>query len=572
MTTTNDSSLGFVDELVGRLPAAETTWARTSLTQRAELLGRFAALVDQHAEQWALTGARIKGIPADSEMMGEEWIGGPWAILAYVEALKSTLEVLAAGGDPLEKVAMSPAPGGRIALQVLPHTTFDKLLLNGFRAEVWTEPGVTAAELRDRVGLTQREPHVTFGSCFVLGAGNVTSCAPSDVLYQLFAENRVVVLKLNPVMDAVKPVFDAVFAPFIELGVVQIVTGGVDVGEALAHHPGISAVHMTGSEATHDAVVWGVGDEGKIAKATGQPRLGKPMTSELGGVSPVIVVPGEWSKADLRFQARHIATLRLQNSGSNCVAAQVVILSSDWSQKEEFLGELRAAMKAAPKRIPWYPGTEKRVQDARTSYPAAEAIGGTPERTLITGLNLDDPGEPAFHCEYFGPVLGVAELPGTGQQFLDRAVAVSNERLHGTLGANILIHPKTRRALGDSLLRAITALRYGTISINCWTGVGYLSPTAPWGAFPGHRLDDIQSGIGVIHNALLLPATERTIVSGPFRPFPRSVLHGEMALAPTPPWFIDHRNAAKTARKLASFAAKPRWRALPGIVAAAMRG
>lgn len=54
------------------------------------------------------------------------------------------------------------------------------------------------------------------------------------------------------------------------------------------------------------------------------------------------------------------------------------------------------------------------------------------------------------------------------------------------------------------------------------------------GRLHGHRLDDIQSGIGVIHNALL-PATERTIVSGPFRPFPRSVLHGEMALAPTPP-------------------------------------
>ncbi len=32
-------------------------------------------------------------------------------------------------------------------------------------------------------------------------------------------------------------------------------TGGVDVGDALAHHPGVAAVHMTGSEATHDAVV-----------------------------------------------------------------------------------------------------------------------------------------------------------------------------------------------------------------------------------------------------------------------------------------------------------------------------
>ncbi|QIZ36878.1 hypothetical protein [Saccharopolyspora sp. ASAGF58] len=32
---------------------------------------------------------------------------------------------------------------------------------------------------------------------------------------------------------------------------------------------------------------------------------------------------------------------------------------------------------------------------------------------------------------------------------------------------------------------ALAALRYGTISINCWTGVGYLSPTAPWGGSTG---------------------------------------------------------------------------------------
>lgn len=572
MSTTDHTALELVHELVAGLHDAETTWARTSLQARAALLARFAALVDQHAEEWALTGARIKSIPPQAEMVGEEWIGGPWAILAYADALRTTLETLAAGGDPLADVAMTPAPGSRIALHVLPHTTFDKLLLNGYKAEVWTRPGVTADHVRAHVGLTQREPHVTHGSCFVLGAGNVTSCAPSDVLYQLFAENRVVVLKLNPVMDPMKPVFDAVFAPFVELGVVRIVTGGVEVGEALAHHPGISAVHMTGSEATHDAVVWGAGEAGEKAKAAGRPRLGKPMTSELGGVSPVIVVPGRWSRADLRFQARHIATLRLQNSGSNCVAAQVVIVSGDWRQKERFLAELRAAMRQAPRRIPWYPGTERRVQQAWASYPTAEAVGGTPERTLITGLDLDDPSEPAFRCEYFGPVLGVAELPGEGQQFLDRAVAVSNERLHGTLGANILIHPRTRRALGEGLLRAITALRYGTISVNCWTGVGYLSPTAPWGAFPGHRLDDIQSGIGVIHNALLLPSTERTVVSGPFRPFPRSVAHGEWALAPTPPWFIDHRNARETARRLTSFAARPRWRSLPGLVVATMRG
>ena len=36
-----------------------------------------------------------------------------------------------------------------------------------------------------------------------------------------------------------------------------IVDGGADVGEYLAHHPRLDAIHLTGSERTYDAVVWG---------------------------------------------------------------------------------------------------------------------------------------------------------------------------------------------------------------------------------------------------------------------------------------------------------------------------
>lgn len=45
-------------------------------------------------------------------------------------------------------------------------------------------------------------------------------------------------------------------------------------------------------------------------------------------MSPTIVLPGEWTTADMKFQAEHIATQRLHNGGYNCVAAQVVVLSS----------------------------------------------------------------------------------------------------------------------------------------------------------------------------------------------------------------------------------------------------
>lgn len=106
-------------------------------------------------------------------------------------------------------------------------------------------------------------------------------------------------------------------------------------------------------------------------------------------------------------------------------------------------------------------------------------------------------------------------------------------------------------------------MRYGTVAVNAWTGVGYATPRATWGAFPGHTLDDVQSGIGIIHNAPLLDHTERTVVTGPFRPAIRSILHGDPTLSPKPPWFVTNTTAARTGRLLTEFAAHPRWQNLP---------
>ena len=561
------------DEITERLARGEQAWAETSLSQRRELLGRLKQLTAVNASEWVQAAARIKQLPAASPLIGEEWISGPWAVLGYANALARTLERLDRGADVLAGFRTRTTASGQLAIKVLPHSVYDRLLLNGFSAEVWMPPGMTEASVRATAGLGERNPKQTRGTALVLGAGNIFSIAPLDTIYQLYAENRVAVLKLNPVTDPLKPVFEKIFAPFIDLGVVEIVTGGAAIGGALAYHPRISAVHMTGSEQTHDAIVWGPGDEGPAGKAAGARKLTKTITSELGGVAPVIVIPGQWSAADLRFQARHVATQRLHNAGSNCIAAQIVIVSSDWDQKDAFLAELRRALAGAYPRPDWYPGADDRVRAARERHPsAAEAVGGTPARTLLTGLDLGDDAESAFETEYFAPVLGVAELPGTGEDYLAAAVTAANNRLRGTLGANLIVHPGTRQALGEAFERHVAALRYGTIGINAWTGVGYLTPDATWGAFPGHTLDDVQSGIGVVHNALLLEDPERTVVEGPFRPAPRSLLNREWAISPNPPWFVDNKTAATTGRLLTAFEARPRWSALPGIFASALRG
>ncbi len=561
------------DEIVARLTQGEKAWAETTLAERGELLGRMVELIDRHAEEWVARAAEIKGLAPDSSLVGEEWISGPWATVSGLQSLRQTVGRLLEGRGATDGFGIRQVPGDRIAVQVLPHSTYDRLLLNGFSAEVWLEPGVAEEEARSTAGLGLLDPAATRGVTLVLGAGNIFSIAPLDAIYQLYAENRVVALNLNPITDRLKPVFEAIFAPFIERGFIEIHSGGVQLGGTLALHPGVAAVHMTGSEATHDAIVWGTGEDQAKNKAAGTPVLTKPMTSELGGVAPVIVVPGSWSKADLKFQAKHVATQRLHNSGSNCIAAQVVVVSSDWDQKDEFLRLVEEAFAAAPARPSWYPGSGDRVRAASETHPGhVVKPGGTEDRTIITGLDLDNREERAFEDEYFAPVLGVTELPGTGATFLRGAVEAANERLRGTLGANIIIHPRTMKQMGNEFEELVAQMRYGTIGINSWTGVGYLTANATWGAFPGHSLDDVQSGIGVVHNALLLEKPERTVVRGPFRPMPRSIAHGELTISPMPPWFVHNRTAATTGRRLTRLAANPSLGKLPAIFASALRG
>ncbi|WP_228461596.1 aldehyde dehydrogenase family protein [Gordonia spumicola] len=570
MASTTDQSIAAVDQAIADLTAGESRWGALSLTERADLFEQVRDLVVAHGAEWVDAAISIKRLDPGSPLVGEEWMSGPYAFAGGLGVVAQSLRALAAGDSPLKGATFGES-SGHTTVQALPAGLNDMLLLSGFSAQVWLQKGISRDDAIAAAGLAQLDPTVTGGVGAVLGAGNIMSIAPLDTLYELAAFNRVVALKLNPVTDALLPTFRTVFAPLIEIGAVRILTGGADVGKQLVEHPGVAHVHMTGSAVTHDAIVWGTGPEAADRKKAGTPLLSVPVTSELGGVSPTIVLPGKWSKADIAFQAAHVATQRLHNGGYNCVAAQSVIVSSDWAQREEFLAALRSAFDTAPARPAYYPGSDSRVDGAVRTYPDAERLGPNGGRVLVDGLTASS-DEPLLTTEYFAPVLGVVELPGTGADFARAAVDAANDEFAGTLGINLIAHPTTIAELGSTFDELIADLRYGTIAVNAWTGLGFLTPTATWGAFPGHTIDDVQSGIGVVHNAWLIDRPERTVIRGPFRPAPRSVLHAEWALSPKPPWFVNNKSAATTGRLLARFAGAPSLAKLPAIVASALRG
>ena len=544
-----------IDADLEQLRTGLRAWVHVTLGQRATLLDRLHATVSAVAEEWADTAATSKGLEPGHPLRGEEWLAGPYATLVAIDAYRETLGKLAKGESPLEGIPTRPAPGGRRRAHVFPLHAVDGVLLSGYTGEVWFTPGTTDASARRDAGLAQLQPTTPGGIGLVLGAGNVTSIPVLDVLYELLAHGRVAILKVNPTQDVLVPVFERALAPLIEPGFLRIVRGGGDVGGYLATHKAVDHVHITGAAATFDAIVWGTGAPGARRSRENRPQLKKPITAELGGVSPIIIVPGTWSNADLTFHAEHVATMRLQNSGHNCIAGQVVILSRDWPQREDFLTALRTAYAAAPDRPVWYPRGDEKLQGAASDYPDAQwCADGT--RALVE-IGPDAEATALETTEYFAPVLGIVALPGNGQEFLDAAVAHANDRLVGTLGANVLIDPDTEAALGAGFERAIADLRYGSIAINTWTAFVFLTPTLAWGGFPGATAQNVESGIGIVHNALLLDHVERSIARGPFRPLPRSLSaltgKGRMSVLPKPPWFVSSRTGAAVSEGFTRF-------------------
>jgi aldehyde dehydrogenase (NAD(P)+) len=562
------------EQTLADLTAAKQRWAALSIHDKVGYLQRLRPLVRDISAEWVDEAVGAKAIPSGSPLAGEEWISGPYAVLSWMTAAIETLEAVARGANPLKGFPIRQRPDGQTIVRVYPHSLKERLLLHGFFTEVWMQPGTTPASLPGEIARRVRGHRGQGKVALVLGAGNIASIPLLDALYKLYADGEVVVVKMNPVNACLGRIFEKAFEPLVADGYLRFVYGGGDVGAHLCAHPSIDTIHITGSERTHDVIVYGAGDEGAARKLRNQPLIDKPITSELGGVGPTIIVPGPWTSADIRYQAEQLATQKLHNSGFNCIASQVVVLPRDWDRSTDVVEALRSQLKTAPPRPAYYPGADERQRAAVAQYPqAVQFAASDASRTLITGVDPNDSKAYAFTKEFFAPVQATTALPGRdAAEFLKDAVHFANDTLHGTLGANLIIHPQTITELGPALEDAIAELRYGTIAVNAWTGVGYLTPRASWGAFPGHTYNDIQSGVGVVHNALFFDRAQKTVVRAPFRPFPRSVAHAEFALSPRPPWFVTNRTADVTGRRLTYYAADGKLRHFPGIFASALRG
>ncbi len=548
-----------LDESLARLTEHSQRWATLSIERRLELARAFRDRTHETAPAQVRSALDAKRLSPDDPQSAEEWLAGPMISLRYMRMLIETLEEIREHGHPQCSVGdLQRRAGGQVVAEVIPHDLWDRLLYNGFRAEVWMEPEVDAEEVCASMGQFYRRDQPEGAVELILGAGNVASIGPLDAISKLFVEGRVCLIKVNPVNAYLEPFWRERFRPFIEEGFVDIVTGGADVGSYLCGHEHVDHIHITGSDKTHDAIVFGSDDEATRRKAENDPVLDKPITSELGNISPVVVVPGPWKERDIDFHAQNLATQLANNAGFNCNAVRAIVRPEGWGIGASLVDRTLEYLDEIGTRYAYYPGAEDRYNNFLESHDRVDTVGTPDEGELPWAVLRDvdpDSDHPAFHEEAFCGVTAETLLDAeTPADFLRRAVRFCNERLWGTLNACLLVHPETRRHLGETLEAAIADLRYGTVAINHWPAIGYGLGVTPWGAYPGSSLDDIQSGRGWVHNAHMYAHPQKSVVRGPFH------------VTPTPPWFVTNDAAHDIIPQLIDFEAGPSLRRLGSVL------
>jgi aldehyde dehydrogenase (NAD(P)+) len=562
-----------IDRSLDVLVANRRRWARLPIATKVYLLEDIRRRVGGVAASWVEAARSAKRVAPGSRFLGEEWTSGPYAVASAAAAYAETLRRIERDVSSVPPASVRTLPNGQVAVRVFPITMEDRLVLSGHTADVWMQPGLTEADVHRRAAGFYREEKPDGSVAVVLGAGNIASIPALDLMTELFTHGSVVALKLNPINGYLNEFFEEIFGALVSGGFVRLLHGGTKEGAYLTRHRLVDRIHVTGATSTHDAIVFGTAPDAATRKAADDPVITTPVTSELGGVGPTIVVGGTWSDADIRYQAEHIISQKLHNHGFNCVACQILVIPETWEQGDDLLDAMRSVVDGLEGRWAYYPGASERQQAALEAHPGAEVLtDGSAPVTFITDLDPENRSEVCFTTEFFGAVLGVVRLPGsTIDVYLRNAVSFANEMLDGNLGANLIVHPDEVAEHGESLDRAVLDLHYGTIAVNSWVGVAFAMTRATWGGFPGNVRNDIRSGNGIAHNALMLDGVERTVVHGTFAPFPRTIRQGVWHAEPLPPHFVTNSSAAVIGERLTEYAVSGSARPIPGLLAAALR-
>lgn len=418
-----DASRAQLEEAVAAAKRAFPAWSARPLAERQAFVAAIGDAIEAHAEDFK----RLLTLEQGKARQGAEWeIGG--SVIWCREVAKQELPVHVA-----EKTESRSVETRRVPLGVVGGIT------------PWNFPVLLA--------IWKIAPALVAGNTMVLKPSPWTALCT---------------LKLGEVLRDVLPA-----------GVLNIVSGGNDLGAWLTQHPDIRKISFTGSTET-----------GRKIMESASGNL-KRITLELGGNDPAIVLPD----VDVEKTAKELFWAAFQNSAQFCVAAKRLYIH------EDIYDDLAKALVDYARTVKVGDGSQQgtdlgpiqnkmqfeKLKDLLTDAKASGCrflLGGEVEDKpgyFVPVTIIDNPPEDSRVVaeEAFGPVLPLLKFSD-----IEDVIARANNTEYG-LAASVW---GKDLATAKSIAERIDA---GTVWIN------EIHSFSPHVAFGGHK----QSGIG-IENAL----------------------------------------------------------------------
>jgi betaine-aldehyde dehydrogenase len=402
-----ESASGDVDLAVAAARSAFEEWRRTTPAARSALLHDAADVLDEHADELADLEVADTGKARDATR--DEEIPASIDVVRYYAGACRTPEGRSTG-EYIEGITsgIRREPIG-VCGQITP----------------WNYPFMMAA--------WKWAPAVAAGNAVVLKPSELTPSSTS---------------RMAELLSDVLPA-----------GVLNVVCGGADVGAAIAAHPHVAMVAVTGSPRTGRAVARAAAD--RFAR----------VHLELGGNAPVLI----FDDADLEATIEQVAFGAFYNAGQDCTAAsRVIVHEAVYDDVVARLAESARTTTIGPLISAEHRDRVLAMVAGTPSHAKLVAGGAVPDRagfflepTVVAGLRQDD---DLVQSEIFGPVITVQSFGDDSE-----ALALANGVEQG-LTASVWTRSHSRA------MRFLRDLDFGAVSVNAHAPMGSELPHGGFGS------------------------------------------------------------------------------------------
>jgi aldehyde dehydrogenase (NAD+) len=331
------------------------------------------------------------------------------------------------------------------------------------------------------------------GVVLVIGPWNYPFFLCMSPVVAAVAAGNGAVIKPSELAPATSELIARLVPQYLDPEAIRVVEGAADVTQDLL------------SQGFDHALFTGGTEIGRKIMAAAAPTL-TPVTLELGGKSPVLVLPD----ADLDVTARRIAWTKLLNSGQTCIAPDYVLadraIARELTEKiVATIAKFRADQTNPSLRIVNERQFDRLVSLLATTTGKVVTGGGSDRSTLsIDPTVIVDPApdDPVMAEEIFGPILPIITVGST-----EEAVAFVNSRPKPLALYVFTASQDVGRDLVDRMPSGGAVINH--IAMHC------LVPQLPFGGIGA-------SGMGAYHGQWGFEALShrRAVLSKPAKPDP----------------------------------------------------